>query len=363
MHAIQKRIRAQTQTQTKINGLAVEPLLPMAPLGPSGHTAAIFSDDNGSPEPPGQQNHTPIRKSDTKSTTSLSPAASYFLDSVPSDDNDGAIAVGVGNGHGHGHGNGNGYHSPKRVPPGATLVAHSPNLSTHRRLDRAIDFMEDDPSTMTFSRRAAIFLADRYAWYNPRKNLVVDEMADVDMNGIDNNNDREGINVNSKDVYRAIRTRSDANNDNGDIEVALEYNNVEIQQRPNVDGNHGPNIKAAWAFYEHMTLPRRLADPKNEFTGPSGTSSNSNSNSNHSNDKDKMNSDDAGDMNMRRRSFSSKIGDALAGRGKALKVAVAGETMYETRLYSPWTTPLGKCKQCVMRKNMKIEKYACARVA
>ena len=30
-----------------------------------------------------------------------------------------------------------------------------------------IDFLQDDPRTMTYSRRLALFLLRRYAWYNP----------------------------------------------------------------------------------------------------------------------------------------------------------------------------------------------------
>ena len=45
------------------------------------------------------------------------------------------------------------------------------NLSKHQNGDddstAIINFLDDDPKTMTYSRKLALFLMKRYAWYNP----------------------------------------------------------------------------------------------------------------------------------------------------------------------------------------------------
>jgi len=286
--------------------------------GNNGNNSARYSRKvsiSFSPESDREKHNTPIRKSDTKSTTSLSPAASYFLDRVPSDDTDG-VMNGQRNEHGHGQYN---YRSPNRTRPRPPpMLGLSPNnKSTHKRLDTAIDFLKDDPATMTFSRRVAILLAERYKWYNPRIMNI-------------------NVSVNGKEDYRNISNNNV--NVNGDVEGALE--------KDDDNENDEPSIKAAWAFYEHMTLPRRLADPKQESTGDGSSSrlcDDEDKDKDEDIDNDILNDKDSGKGKGKkslRSSLSKRFGDAIAGRGKLLKVAVAGETMYETKLYSPWSTPL-----------------------
>ena len=117
----------------------------------------------------------------------------------------------------------------------ATLHRRQPSSpqrqSTHRRLEQSIDFLQDEKHTMTYSRRIALFLSRRYKWYNPRLNNVYTKSSD-------------------KDDYDA---------DGGDREEpTVEDRSFEQQQQQQKHDNSEPSIEVAWAYYEHMTLPRRL---------------------------------------------------------------------------------------------------------
>ena len=68
-----------------------------------------------------------------------------------------------------------------------------------------VNFLEDRPATQTYGRRIALYMADKYKWYNPWLGVDKDK-----------------------------------------------------------DGNPKPSLERAWAFFEHVTLPRYIAE------GPSG---------------------------------------------------------------------------------------------
>jgi hypothetical protein len=134
-----------------------------------------------------------------------------------------------------------------------------------KRLDKPLQFEEDDSvKNMTYGRRLALRLA-KYSWYNPSIRL-------------------------HKMKYENY-----------------EGEEVELRQCSSSRDTEAPRLESAWAYFEHMTLPRYIIGPKKKLT------------------------------------FQERLKRLLPfTEGRKMNVAVPGETMYYTKLYSPLSTPLNQ---------------------
>ena len=86
-----------------------------------------------------------------------------------------------------------------------------------------IDFLQDKPHHMTFGRRIALYLSQRYKWYNPHRG------ADTESPNAERNGDRS--------------------------------QQLQEQQQP-------PSLAKAWAFFEHVSLARYEVDLQAEAKKP-----------------------------------------------------------------------------------------------
>ena len=100
------------------------------------------------------------------------------------------------------------------------------NENENNQEDQTIDFLEDPPSEMTYGRRIALWLM-QYKWYNPQpKRQEVQESKD----GTEDNLVEPLLENQSKDE---------------DEEIA--------------ESRELPSLEKAWAFFEHVTLPRYVS--------------------------------------------------------------------------------------------------------
>lgn len=162
--------------------------------------------------------------------------------------------------------------------------------ASRRRNSRGeIDFLKDPPCTMTYGRRIALYLSKRYAWYNPQlKKTKKTTETRTNLDGQGNEETREEF--------------------NGDLDVTSS------------SGPSPPSIAKAWAYFEHITLPRRRYIPKNQRK------------------------EDGNSSMVLQRSTSSfhKIKKKVFKGNRKMDIAVPGENKYETKLYHPITTPLSQ---------------------
>eukprot|EP00978_Attheya_sp_CCMP212_P011031 scaffold26928_cov46-Attheya_sp.AAC.1 len=120
--------------------------------------------------------------------------------------------------------------------------------SSRKQLDDSsrIDFLQDHPTTMTHARRSALHLMSRKAWYNPqlkKQNVVVvvnNESSTTTMN-----------NVPSQPLSNTVEVDEDTEFF-GKVEGFV----------PEI-----PSLEKAWAYFEHVTLPRHIVYPKDEQPG------------------------------------------------------------------------------------------------
>ena len=138
-------------------------------------------------------------------------------------------------------------------------------LSFIKRLDRPLQFEDDDlVKTMTYGRRLALKLA-KYSWYNPS-------------------------------IHLRKKKRGDYDGEEVELQPCSSSRDMEV-----------PRLESAWAYFEHMTLPRYIVGPKSKLTP-----------------RERL---------KRLLPFTE---------GRKMNVAVPGENMYHTKLYSPLTTPLNQ---------------------
>jgi hypothetical protein len=90
-----------------------------------------------------------------------------------------------------------------------------------------IDFLKDDPSEMTNGRKFALWMMNRFAWYNPRVNF------DFDQSG--------GDQVLDAGKYRTLDG------------YPLQFAKKET-----------PSLEKAWAYFEHVAMPRFLLEEKED---------------------------------------------------------------------------------------------------
>eukprot|EP00557_Chaetoceros_sp_GSL56_P013206 CAMPEP_0176482786 /NCGR_PEP_ID=MMETSP0200_2-20121128/3563_1 /TAXON_ID=947934 /ORGANISM="Chaetoceros sp., Strain GSL56" /LENGTH=1152 /DNA_ID=CAMNT_0017879129 /DNA_START=57 /DNA_END=3516 /DNA_ORIENTATION=+ len=167
-----------------------------------------------------------------------------------------------------------------------------------------IDFLKDPLSTMTYGRRIALYLSKRYAWYNPQ------------LKEKNKKNDKQEQEREQEQTLDAME--SNDNLGNGDQGQS---------RRPPPP----PSIAKAWAYFEHITLPRRKYIPKDQRNMDSPLSNTSN------------NSQRSTNMAFQKSSSSlHKIKTKVFKGNRKMDIAVPGENKYETKLYHPITTPLSQ---------------------
>lgn len=159
-----------------------------------------------------------------------------------------------------------------------------------------IDFLKDDPSTMTFARRAALYLMKRYSWYNPQLVETQEQQRYFSERGDETANSSEYIEMDEMSA-------------DGSFNKSMLQSPVNREQ---------PSLEKAWAYFEHVTLPRyldhksaasteRIVDEKLSPRGQYAT------------------------------------GDCLNdGEEETMDLAEPGEDEYPTKLYSPFWTPMSQ---------------------
>ena len=135
--------------------------------------------------------------------------------------------------------------------------------------EELIDFLQDDISTMTYGRRIALYMMKKYAWYNPQLSETEEKSAGDIV--IDEGRYR------SQDGYPITHSKEEK-----------------------------PSLEKAWAYFDHVALPRYLFEPKE---------------------------------NNEKKGILTRIIRKWSKANKQLQRAEPGEAEHETRLYSTLFTP------------------------
>lgn len=198
-----------------------------------------------------------------------------------------------------------------------THTVSDSRVSRHDMTKHDINFLNDDPSTMTFARRAALYLMKRYRWYNP---WLAEQQDCVTKQG--EGNDAETSSHNYIEI--------DEISNDGSFNKAMLRSPLCPER---------PSLEKAWAYFEHVTLPRYLdhksARPRNFGENTTvqqrGTFTPSDQLSCHENTYDNNPTTD------------SCFGYAdLYSEDELLDFAEPGEDSYPTKLYSPFWTPVNQ---------------------
>lgn len=104
-----------------------------------------------------------------------------------------------------------------------------PRLSRREAVKKSlrIDFLKDSPEDMTYTRRIALHLMNKYNWYNPRLGKKPEDLSSEESSLY------FGGAYRSPDGYPMLRTRPE-----------------------------NPSLENAWAYFEHFTLQRYVYEPK-----------------------------------------------------------------------------------------------------
>lgn len=160
----------------------------------------------------------------------------------------------------------------------------SERVSRREMVQHDIDFLQDDPSNMTFSRRIAMHLMEQYTWYNPQLNKDSDSQY-VEMD---------------------------------DISSVGSFNRSMLRSPTQKER---PSLARAWAYFEHVTLPRYL-DHNTAINGVDAAKS------------------------IGKRGFVGQLRRSLRrlirGHEDVFDLAEPGEHRYPTKLYSPLWTPMNQ---------------------
>lgn len=166
-----------------------------------------------------------------------------------------------------------------------------------------INFLDDDPADMTYGRRIALQLM-KYKWYNP-KAVAVPKVEERSEEKNDSNSDE--VSEMSRDDNEKTSTPTP---DRVAVEV-MEAASPIREERPSlVTKLQFPSLARAWAYFEHVTLPRYVVEVKP--TAPKKNLC----------------------VRMIRKCFCKA--------SKKLDRAEPGENLIPTKLYSPIFTPLSQ---------------------
>lgn len=159
--------------------------------------------------------------------------------------------------------------------------------------DEAIDFLKDDPAEMTWSRRIAIYLMHRYAWYNPRLGKI-EEVSEVPY---------------EEDEIVVEGEKTDAKDGITRVPTAEEKSQASDQAYPFTHScRENPSLEKAWAYFEHVSLAR--------YKVPSGY-----------------------DNKIKKNIFVRIFRRLFCKGDQQLARAEPGERGFRTRLYQPIFTP------------------------
>ena len=153
-----------------------------------------------------------------------------------------------------------------------------------------IDFLTDHLQRMTYGRRIALCLSRKYAWYNPQLKPKEEEAMH----------------------------KTEGNQDDG-----AGANRPEVEENGLKTMAPMASIEKAWAYFEHITLPRHKYIPKNE-PEPVPVA------------------EDTGIPKPSSFDSVSKLSRKVLKGEQKLDIAVPGENTYETEFYHPITTPLNQ---------------------
>jgi len=197
----------------------------------------------------------------------------------------------------------------------------------------AIDFLKDDKSEMTHGRRLALHLM-KYKWYNPHADIIEEQrqqQLQLQEKRQSLDLDTSNINVSMFESNQAVVETSGSNIGSGTTRM-----------------QEVPSLEKAWAYFEHVTLPRYVkVYKKNTIT--TTTNDNDNDKNNKNNNKESKATDDE----KKKKSNSggggggggeSKFADSCCGggRGQVKEIAESGERYFQTKLYHPFCTPLNQ---------------------
>lgn len=110
--------------------------------------------------------------------------------------------------------------------------------------NQVIDFLQDPPSQMTWSRILALFLLRRFRWYNPR--LGMDNTFTPDQIEIVGSSTRQLGRVDSGTAVGITNTQARAQS----LELMNQAYPFTHSRKEN------PNLEKAWAYFEHVALSR-----------------------------------------------------------------------------------------------------------
>ena len=115
--------------------------------------------------------------------------------------------------------------------------------------NEAINFVEDPPCEMTDGRRIALWLM-QYKWYNPQQLPREQELVKKD----DNEEENEGGEIVMKEESDEL------------VEPLLERQNKTKEGKDDdeekAERREIPSLEKAWAFFEHVTMPRYMYRPE-----------------------------------------------------------------------------------------------------
>jgi len=158
----------------------------------------------------------------------------------------------------------------------------------------SIDFLQDDHKEMTSGRRIALSLINK-TWYNPRAGETQEEIT---MNGNDDYDETTG-------QEKMVDTTT---HDNGNNAPLSPQSGGTAGYPARVTERQFPSLERAWAYFEHVALPRYIARQK---------------------------------PNARKKNICVRLVRKLFMKAdKQLDKAEPGENHLPTKLYSPIFTPL-----------------------
>ena len=178
----------------------------------------------------------------------------------------------------------------------------SERLSRYDLVERKINFLHDDPSTMTYARRIALYLT-RYSWYNPQLK----------------NNDSAADNYIEMNQIGPLKK----NISKDEIGTVASFNKS-MTRTPMQEER--ASLDKAWAYFDHTTLPRYLHHSAATARETGSTNENLKGKDGHG----------------FHRQMRKQIRRILIGDEEVMDLAEPGENRYPTKLYSPLWTPMNQ---------------------
>jgi Calcium-activated chloride channel len=145
----------------------------------------------------------------------------------------------------------------------ASIVKWKPQLTEEAPYQSppAINFLEDDPRSMTYGRRLALFLAKRYGWYNPRLKIPDGELIPEE--------ETESAGDSLHPILQASIRGEDLLHADTPPGSALQAATHDRTAAMLLDAypftrsrRENPSIQKAWAYFDHVALSRYVVREK-----------------------------------------------------------------------------------------------------